>query len=55
MKTEFLGTAVELSPFWLVAEGMIIGLVIDAVATRFGGEGRELLADWSAGGETARP
>lgn len=27
------------SPFWMVAEGAVVGLVIDAVATRVGGEG----------------
>lgn len=27
------------SPFWIVLEGAIVGLVIDAVATKFGGEG----------------
>ena len=31
------------SPFWFVAEGALVGLVIDAVATRVGGEGKELL------------
>ncbi len=29
------------SPFWFVAEGAIIGLVIGYFATRFGGEGQE--------------
>jgi len=29
------------SPFWFVAEGAIIGLVIGYFATRFGGEGKE--------------
>jgi len=32
------------SPFWIVAEGAIVGLLIDWIATRFGGEGREVLA-----------
>ena len=27
------------SPYWFAAEGAVIGLVIDAIATRFGGEG----------------
>jgi hypothetical protein len=31
------------SPFWFVLEGAILGLVIDAAATRFGGEGKTLL------------
>lgn len=30
-----------LSPFWFVAEGAIVGAVIGALATRFGGEGKE--------------
>ncbi|MBL7004948.1 MAG: hypothetical protein ISR69_13100 [Gammaproteobacteria bacterium] len=29
------------SPFWLTAEGAIIGLIIGYFATRFGGEGKE--------------
>ncbi|MDJ0608012.1 MAG: hypothetical protein QNJ67_03485 [Kiloniellales bacterium] len=29
------------SPFWFVAEGMLAGLIIGFLATRFGGEGRE--------------
>jgi len=48
MKTELFGVAIELSPFSLVLEGMIIGLAIDFVATRYGGEGKALLDDWSA-------
>jgi uncharacterized membrane-anchored protein YhcB (DUF1043 family) len=31
------------SPFWFVAEGAVIGLVIGYVATRFGGEGKEIV------------
>ena len=31
----------ELSPFWFVLEGAIVGLIIGGVATRFGGEGQE--------------
>jgi hypothetical protein len=27
------------SPFWIVAEGAIVGLIIDTVATKFAGEG----------------
>lgn len=30
------------SPFWFVAEGALIGLLIGFLATRFGGEGAEL-------------
>ncbi len=29
------------SPFWLTAEGAVIGFIIGFFATRFGGEGRE--------------
>ena len=32
------------SPFWFVAEGAVIGLLIDYLATRFGGEGPETAA-----------
>ena len=31
------------SPFWFVVEGAIVGLFIDWVATRYGGEGKALL------------
>jgi hypothetical protein len=31
------------SPFWFVLEGAVVGLVIDGIATWFGGEGKELL------------
>jgi hypothetical protein len=31
------------SPFWIVAEGMLAGLLIGYVATRFGGEGRDII------------
>ena len=30
-----------ISPFWFVAEGAIIGFIIEFFATRFGGEGKE--------------
>lgn len=33
------------SPFWFVLEGAIVGAVIGFAATRYGGEGRALLAD----------
>ncbi len=33
------------SPFWVVSEGMAIGLLIDGICTWFGGEGRQLMAD----------
>lgn len=29
------------SPFWFVAEGAVIGLIMGYLATRFGGEGKE--------------
>jgi len=31
------------SPYWFVLEGVLIGLLIDYFATRFGGEGKETL------------
>jgi hypothetical protein len=31
------------SPFWMVLEGAIIGLIIGYLATRFGGEGKEII------------
>ncbi len=31
------------SPFWFIADGMFIGLIMDFTATRFGGEGREVV------------
>jgi hypothetical protein len=33
------------SPFWMVLEGAIVGIVIGYFATRFGGEGKETLED----------
>ena len=33
------------SPFWLAAEGAIIGLIIGYFATKYGGEGETLLKD----------
>ncbi len=30
-----------ISPFWFVAEGILVGLIIGFLATRYGGEGRE--------------
>ena len=36
------------SPFWFVAEGAIVGLVIGFAATRFGGEGPETVAQTAA-------
>lgn len=38
----FMGSASAFtSPFWLVAEGAIIGLIIGFAATKLGGEGKE--------------
>ena len=31
------------SPFWFVVEGALVGLLIDWIATRFGGEGKTLV------------
>ncbi|MCF8467735.1 MAG: hypothetical protein K9G33_10075 [Sneathiella sp.] len=33
------------SPFWFVLEGAIIGLIMGYFATRFGGEGKETVAE----------
>ncbi len=30
------------SPFWFVAEGAILGMIIDYLSTRFGGEGKDV-------------
>jgi hypothetical protein len=35
--------AVFLSPFWIVVEGMLAGLLIGFVATKIGGEGKEIV------------
>ncbi|MDA0239800.1 MAG: hypothetical protein O3A84_07200, partial [Proteobacteria bacterium] len=40
MATVFNEDGVLQSPFWLVAEGAAVGLVIGFFATRFGGEGK---------------
>ncbi len=40
----FGAESVLASPFWFVAEGAVVGLVIGALATRFGGEGMATLA-----------
>jgi hypothetical protein len=31
------------SPFWVAVEGMLVGLLIGYFATRFGGEGKEIV------------
>ena len=31
------------SPFWMIVEGMLVGLLIGYFATRFGGEGKEIV------------
>ena len=42
MMTSLFGEAGILSsPFWFAAEGAVIGLIIDYLATKFGGEGKE--------------
>ena len=38
------------SPFWLVLEGALIGLVIGFFATKYGGEGKETLEDETGNG-----
>ena len=39
---DFFGPgALMQSPFWFVAEGVLFGLIVGYIATRFGGEGRE--------------
>ncbi len=39
----FNKTGILSSPFWFIAEGAIIGLFIGYLATRFGGEGKEIV------------
>ncbi|MDD3793923.1 MAG: hypothetical protein PHI37_03865 [Candidatus Gracilibacteria bacterium] len=34
-----------LSPFWLITEGMIVGFVIDLIATKVVGDGKKLIKD----------
>lgn len=41
METVFGPDGVLNSPFWFVAEGAVVGLIIGYCATRFGGEGVE--------------
>ena len=36
------------SPFWFVAEGALVGLLIGYLATRFGGEGKETMDETSS-------
>jgi hypothetical protein len=31
------------SPFWVTVEGMLVGLLIGYFATRFGGEGKDIV------------
>ena len=46
MMLELMGeNGLFMSPFWFVAEGAIVGLLIGYFATRFGGEGPETLRD----------
>lgn len=42
----FFGEAgVLTSPFWLVVEGAVVGLIIGFFATRFGGEGKQTVEE----------
>lgn len=45
MATVFEPDGLFQSPFWFVAEGAIVGLLIGFFATRFGGEGRQTIRD----------
>lgn len=45
MVTMFGEEGVLQSPFWLVAEGAVFGLVVGYFATRFGGEGKATVRD----------
>jgi len=46
MSAMFGDNGVLASPFWLVLEGCIVGLLIDYLATRFGGEGAATVAEY---------
>jgi len=41
LQTLFGPDSLLTSPFWFVAEGVVVGLIIGYFATRFGGEGVE--------------
>jgi len=43
MVSTFGADGILLSPYWFVFEGAIVGLVLDYLATRFAGEGKEIL------------
>ena len=44
MMVQMLGeNGIISSPFWIVAEGIIVGLIIGFVATKFGGEGKHIV------------
>ncbi|MCP3999478.1 MAG: hypothetical protein GY727_01025 [Gammaproteobacteria bacterium] len=44
MMIEMMGeNGIISSPFWSIAEGIIVGLIIGYAATRFGGEGRDIV------------
>ncbi|MFT5181016.1 MAG: hypothetical protein ACI8S3_000894 [Alphaproteobacteria bacterium] len=45
MASTFGTDGILTSPFWFTAEGAIVGLIIGFVATRFGGEGPETVAE----------
>lgn len=42
MMTDYFGPSAP-SPWWMILEGVFVGLVCGFFATRFGGEGKELL------------
>jgi len=44
MLSTFGADGVISSPFWFVPEGAFVGLVIDFVATKYAGEGKDVLA-----------
>ena len=45
LATGFGTASLVSSPFWFTAEGAAVGLIIGFVATRFGGEGPETVAE----------
>lgn len=44
LSTAFGGYGELVSPFWFVLEGIIVGLIIDFLATRFGGDGPQTVS-----------
>lgn len=45
MSNVFATNSIFSSPFWLTAEGAIVGLIMGYLATRFGGEGKETVEE----------